>query len=44
MIPRTLVPVDVRPVKNGEVKAPARRLETYMDERTLVPAGLPDAG
>jgi outer membrane biosynthesis protein TonB len=44
MIPRTLVPVDVRPVKNGEAKAPARRLETYMDERTLVPAGLPDAG
>jgi outer membrane biosynthesis protein TonB len=43
MIPRTLVPVDVRPVKNGEAKAPPRRLETYMDERTLVPAGLPDA-
>jgi TonB C terminal len=42
MIPRTLVPVDVRPVKNGEAKAPARRLETYLDERTLVPAGLPD--
>ena len=42
MIPRTLVPVDVRPVKNGEAKASARRLETYMDERTLVPAGLPD--
>lgn len=42
MIQRTLVPVDVRPVNNGEAKAPARRLETYMDERTLVPAGLPD--
>lgn len=42
MIQRTLVPVDVRPVKNGEAKAAARRLETYMDERTLVPAGLPD--
>ena len=43
MIPRTLVPVDVRPVKDGEPQTPARRLETYMDERTLVPAGLPDA-
>ncbi len=42
MIPRTLVPVDVRPVKNGEAKAPPRRLDTYLDERTLVPAGLPD--
>lgn len=42
MIPRTLVPVDVRPVKNGEAKAVPRRLETYMDERTLVPSGLPD--
>jgi len=43
MIPRTLVPVDVRPVKNGEPKPPARRLETYMDERTVVTVGLPDA-
>jgi len=43
MIPRTLVPVDVRPVKNGEAKTPPRRLETYMDERTVVPSGLPDA-
>jgi len=42
MIPRTLVPTDVRPVKNGEAKS-GHRLETYMDERTLVPAGLPDA-
>ena len=42
MIPRTLVPVDVRPLKDGDGKAPARRLETYMDERTLVPSGLPD--
>jgi len=43
MIPRTLVPVDVRPLKDGDGKAPARRVETYMDERTLVPSGLPDA-
>ena len=43
MIPRTLVPVDVRPLKDGDGKVPARRLETYMDERTLVPSGLPDA-
>jgi hypothetical protein len=43
MIPRTLVPVDVRPVKNGEAKTTPRRLETYMDERTVVPVGLPDA-
>lgn len=42
MIPRTLVPTDVRPYKDSDGKAPARRLETYMDERTLVPAGLPD--
>lgn len=43
MIPRTLVPVDVRPVKRDEVRKPARRLETYMDDRTVVPAGLSDA-
>lgn len=42
MIQRTLVPVDVRPLKDADGKAPARRLETYMDERTLVPSGLPD--
>jgi hypothetical protein len=43
MIPRTLVPVDVRPVKDGELRKSARRLETYMDERTVVPSGLSDA-
>ncbi|MGD0957513.1 MAG: TonB C-terminal domain-containing protein [Candidatus Acidiferrales bacterium] len=43
MIPRTLVPVDVRPVRNGEAKTPPRRLETYMDDRTVVPSGLSDA-
>src|SRR5208282_5317138 len=43
MIPRTLVPVDVRPLKDGDGKAPPRRFETYMDERTVVPSGLSDA-
>jgi TonB C terminal len=44
MIPRTLVPVNVRPVTEDEAKKnPARRLETYMDERTVIPAGLSDA-
>jgi TonB family protein len=43
MIPRTLVPVDVRPVKDGEAKIKPRRLETYMDDRTVVPSGLSDA-
>ena len=43
MIPRTLVPVDVRPVKPGEAKKTGHRLETYMDDRTVVPSGLPDA-
>jgi hypothetical protein len=44
MIPRTLVPVNVRPVDKDEAKkAPPRRLETYMDDRTVVPSGLSDA-
>jgi outer membrane biosynthesis protein TonB len=43
MIPRTLVPVDVRPMKDGEKKEPPRRLETYMDDRTVVPSGLSNA-
>ncbi|MBZ5503571.1 MAG: TonB C-terminal domain-containing protein [Acidobacteriia bacterium] len=38
MIPRTLVPVNVRPVREDEVNKPARRLTTYMDDRTVVPA------
>ena len=44
MIPRTLVPVNVRPVDKDEAKkTPPRRLETYMDDRAVVPSGLSDA-
>jgi hypothetical protein len=43
MIPRTLVPVNVRPVRPDEAKKQGHRLETYMDDRTVVPAGLSDA-
>jgi outer membrane biosynthesis protein TonB len=43
MIPRTLVPVNLRPVRPDEAKKTGHRLETYMDDRTVVPAGLSDA-
>ena len=43
MIPRTLVPTDVRPVTDNGDKKPARRLSTYMDDRTVVPSELSDA-
>jgi TonB family protein len=43
MIPRTLVPVHVRPVDNDEAKKPPRRVSTYMDDRTVVPTELSDA-
>jgi outer membrane biosynthesis protein TonB len=43
VIPRTLVPVNVRPVRADEAKKQGHRLETYMDDRTVVPAGLSDA-
>jgi outer membrane biosynthesis protein TonB len=43
MIPRTLVPRDVRPVSPDELKRPARRTTTYMDDRTVVPSELSDA-
>ncbi len=43
MIPRTLVPRDVRPVSPDEARKPARRLTTYMDDRTVVPMVLSDA-
>ncbi|MGB0036352.1 MAG: TonB C-terminal domain-containing protein [Candidatus Acidiferrales bacterium] len=43
MIPRTLVPTDVRPVSADAAKKPARRLTTYMDDRTVVPSDLSDA-
>ena len=40
MIPRTLVPTDVRPLTEEEAKKPSRRLTTYMDDRTVVPSEL----
>jgi TonB family protein len=43
MIPRTLVPRNVRPVDKDELKKPARRLNTYLDDRTVVPSELSDA-
>jgi len=43
MISRTLVPVDVRPASPDELKKPARRTTTYMDDRTVVPPELSDA-
>ena len=43
MIPRTLVPTDVRPFTENGDKKPARRLTTYMDDRTVVPSDLSDA-
>ena len=43
MIPRTLVPMNVRPVRPDEVKQRGHRTETYMDDRTVVPSGLSDA-
>jgi TonB family protein len=42
MIPRTLVPTDVRPVTGNGDKKPPRRLSTYMDDRTVVPSELSD--
>jgi outer membrane biosynthesis protein TonB len=44
MIPRTLVPVNVRPVSKDEAKKTTpHRFTTYMDDRTVVPSGLSDA-
>lgn len=43
MISRTLVPVDVRPPSADELRKPARRTTTYMDDRTVVPLELSDA-
>jgi len=42
MIPRFLVPTDVRPVVDDGTEKPApRRLSTELDNRTIVPANLP---
>jgi TonB family protein len=43
MIPRTLVPTDVRPFTDNGDNKPPRRLTTYMDDRTVVPSDLSDA-
>lgn len=43
MISRILVPRDVRPVNKDELKKPAQRTTTYMDDRTVVPSGSSDA-
>ena len=43
MIPRILVPVNVRPVTPDEAKKTGHRTTTYMDDRTVVPSGLSDA-
>ena len=43
MIPRTLVPVNVRPVSRDELRTQPHRLTTYMDDRTVVPSGLSEA-
>jgi TonB family protein len=43
MIPRILVPVDVRPASADETKKTGHRLETYMDDRMVVPSGISDA-
>jgi hypothetical protein len=43
MIPRTLVPTDVRPLAPGAEKKNGHRLTTYMDDRTVVPSELSDA-
>ena len=43
MIPRTLVPTDVRPLSADAAKKNGHRLTTYMDDRTVVPPDLSDA-
>ncbi len=43
MIPRSLVPRDVRPAPQRADAAPPRRLTTLLDERTVVAANLPRA-
>lgn len=43
MIPRTLVPRDVRPASPDDMKRNGHRRTTYMDDRTVVPSELSDA-
>jgi len=44
MIPRILVPVDVRPVTREDAKKVGHRTTTYMDDRTVIPSGPSDSG
>ncbi len=44
MIPRILVPVDVRPITREDAKKVGHRTTTYMDDRTVIPSGPSDAG
>jgi outer membrane biosynthesis protein TonB len=43
MIPRTLVPVNVRPVDKDEAQKPPQRVTTLLDDRTVVPSQLSKA-
>ncbi|MGA9884421.1 MAG: TonB C-terminal domain-containing protein [Candidatus Acidiferrales bacterium] len=43
MIPRTLVPVNVRPVDKDEVQKTPQRVTTLLDDRTVVPSQLSKA-
>lgn len=43
MIPRILVPANVRPVTRDEAKKVGHRTTTYMDDRTVIPSGPSDA-
>jgi hypothetical protein len=43
MIPRTLVPVNVRPVSRDEARKTPTRTTTYLDDRTVVPSGPSEA-
>jgi outer membrane biosynthesis protein TonB len=43
MIPRILVPVNIRPVTPDEAKKTGHRTTTYMDDRTVIPSGPSDA-
>jgi len=40
MVPRSLVPEDVRPVAETGIAAPPKRIYSLMDERVVVPTGL----
>ncbi|MGA8102625.1 MAG: hypothetical protein WB869_10750, partial [Candidatus Acidiferrales bacterium] len=41
MIPRTLVPTDVKPITLDEARKPAQRLSSALDGRTIIPLDMP---